>query len=394
LNPGERPFDNYRTAITDPPQFFGRDEWLGEMRRAPFWVRVLLGGRRLGKTSALRAVEWSLPDLGGSRANRPFPVFISLELEQPSDLPNFLFILVDQLQRALDRWRQSPWEDIRKTYRTFLGHVSQVEVTFRFLKAVLRNPPSEPRLALNDFREALQRAIDELRKLDFHGVCFLLDEAEFIVRQSWANDCWAYFRGLKDTDMAIKPFLGLVISGYRGVAEYQQRAGSDLQNIAHVHWLNTLSEGDARSLIAKRASSERRQLPDEEVTRVIEWAGGHPFLTQQMLNHLLDAIRAGKSLPDDKLMLLMLGQHDHNFSAWWNVSGETDGFSEADRRVYRVLAERREASLAELATHAGVSALQAHRSLTVLAGTGVILQLDEERYRMGARLFEEWVIQQ
>jgi hypothetical protein len=95
LNPGERPFDNYRTAITDPPQFFGRDEWLGEMRRAPFWVRVLLGGR-LGKTSALRAVEWSLLDLGGPRANRPFSVFISLELEQPSDLPNFLFILVDR----------------------------------------------------------------------------------------------------------------------------------------------------------------------------------------------------------------------------------------------------------------------------------------------------------
>jgi hypothetical protein len=143
--------------------------------------------------------------------------------------------------------------------------VSQVEVTIRFLKVALRNPPSEPRLTLNDFRQALQRAIDELRDLDSHGVCFLLDEAEFIVRQSWANDCWAYFRGLKDTDMAIKPFLGLVLSGYRGVAEYQQRAGSDLQNIAHVHWLNTLSEADARSLISKRASSERLHLPDTEI---------------------------------------------------------------------------------------------------------------------------------
>ena len=171
-----------------------------------------------------------------------------------------------------------------------------------------------------------------------------------------------------------------MLSGYRGVAEYQQRAGSDLQNIAHVHWLNTLSEADARSLISKRASSERLHLPDTEIARVMEWAGGHPFLTQQMLNHVLDVSRAGKSLPDEKLMLLMLGQHDHNFSAWWNVSGETDGFSEADRRLYRALAERREASLAELAKHAGVSALQAHRSLTVLAGTGVILQLDEERY--------------
>jgi len=42
----------------------------------------------------------------------------------------------------------------------------------------------------------------------------------------------------------------LVISGYRGVAEYRQRAGSDLQNIAHVHRPSTLSEADARSLIS------------------------------------------------------------------------------------------------------------------------------------------------
>jgi hypothetical protein len=96
---------------------------------------------------------------------------------------------VDQLQRALDRWRQSPWENIRKTYHGFLERVAQVEVTVKFLKATFRNPPSEDSLTQNQFREALQRAIDDLRQLDFHGVCFLLDEAEFVVRQTWANDC-------------------------------------------------------------------------------------------------------------------------------------------------------------------------------------------------------------
>jgi hypothetical protein len=194
--------------------------------------------------------------------------------------------------------------------------------------------------------------------------------------------------------MAIKPFLGLVLSGYRGVAEYQQRAGSDLQNIAHVHWLGTLSEADTRSLIANRAGSERLDLADSDIARVIEWAGGHPFLTQQMVNQILDSTRSGGPVPDDRLMLTLLTQHDHNFSAWWNASGQTDGFNEADRRVYRALAERRTASIVDLSKHVGVSPLQVHRSLTVLAGTGVIRQLDEERYGIGSRLFEEWVIQQ
>jgi DNA-binding IclR family transcriptional regulator len=33
-------------------------------------------------------------------------------------------------------------------------------------------------------------------------------------------------------------------------------------------------------------------------------------------------------------------------------------------------------------------------ALQLLAGTGVIRQLDEEHYEIGARLFEKWVLQQ
>jgi hypothetical protein len=33
-------------------------------------------------------------------------------------------------------------------------------------------------------------------------------------------------------------------------------------------------------------------------------------------------------------------------------------------------------------------------TLEVLAGTGVIRQLDDERYAVGAKLFEQWVAQE
>jgi hypothetical protein len=71
--PLERPFDNFRVAITDPSHFFGRSELLNTMLRSPFQVRILLAGRRLGKTSALRAVEWNLLNPNTGNPRRAFP---------------------------------------------------------------------------------------------------------------------------------------------------------------------------------------------------------------------------------------------------------------------------------------------------------------------------------
>ena len=82
----ERPFDNYRVAITDPSHFFGRSQLINTMLKSPFQVRILLGGRRLGKTSALRAVEWNLLNPSSNYPRRAFPVLINLQLEQPKDL--------------------------------------------------------------------------------------------------------------------------------------------------------------------------------------------------------------------------------------------------------------------------------------------------------------------
>ena len=46
------PFDSYRVAVTDPDAFFGRDELLRLIRSSSFTVRIILGGRRIGKTSS------------------------------------------------------------------------------------------------------------------------------------------------------------------------------------------------------------------------------------------------------------------------------------------------------------------------------------------------------
>jgi hypothetical protein len=393
----ERPFDNFRVAITDPSHFFGRSELIDTVRKSPFQVRILLAGRRMGKTSALRAVEWNLLNPNSSDSRRAFPVLINLQVEQPKDLDSFRYLLIARLREAIERWKEVPLTEIRKMYREFLGQVKGGEVTFKFLQQLdikldITNPDSERRLNNDSFRLAFLKTLEELRKLNFQGVCFLIDGAEFIVRQNWASDAWSYLRGLKDTDTAIKPFLGLLLSGYRDLKEYQQRVGSPLLNIAEIEWLAPLTDEDTKKLIADRAEQEQVSLSEERIASVIEWLGCHPYLTQQSLNFIFDCYHQGDSRSN--LSNRMLQHHDNDFWAWWNEEQHSGCFSETERTVYRALVQERKGNTKSLAQSTSLSRGKVADALEVIAGTGVIRQLDDESYAIGCRLFEEWVAQQ
>ncbi len=396
----ERPFDNFKTAITDPVYFCGRSDFIQRVITTPFRVYILLGGRRIGKSSVLSAVERSFlnPDLDS--AHRAFPVFISLDVEQPESLDHFRYILIRRLRDAIERWENVPKSTIREMYEAFGRRVAIREVSLASLiKVNLQNPknPDDDRLmGHDDFREALLKTISELRDKGFEGVNFLLDEAEFVVRKDWANDAWSYFRGLKDKDIALKPFLGFILSGYRDVKEYEQRVGSPLMNIAEIEWLPTFSPSDSQALIAQRVEDERIQLTPDDLALVSAFAGDHPYLLQQILNVIFDEYLAGSSSSHDRLMrkLLRMPELDRTFSSWWNLDGKSDGFGEAERTLYKLLAEHGEGSDDMLSQLAGYNWSKTVDALEVLVGTGVIQQVDEEHYVIGARLFQEWVVNQ
>ena len=246
----------------------------------------------------------------------------------------------------------------------------------------------------DDFRQDLLEIIRQLQKQKFDGVCFLLDGAEFIVRQDWANDAWGYLRGLKDTDTALKPFLGFLLSGYRDLKEYQQRVGSPLLNIAEVEWLGSLTESETRALLTYRSQDEQNPLTDEEKNLIIEWAGYHPYLTQQMLNTIFDNPQMGKSRVTDSLISSLIREHDRDFSAWWDEEKRTYGFGKLEQKIYLALVEQQEGTAETLAQQTHFSFGQVSDALEVLVGTGVIWRLDEERYKIGAKLFEQWVRQE
>ena len=393
----ERPFNNFRVGITDPSHFFGRSELLNTMVKSPFLVRILLGGRRLGKTSTLHAIEFHLLNPNSNHSRRAFPVLINLQLEQPKDLDNLRYLLIARLRESIEQWKQVPLAGVRQMYHEFLNQVKSAEVTVSFLKQLdikfnINNPDHERHLNNESFRLAFLKTIEEISKLKFDGVCFLIDGAEFIVRQNWASDAWSYLRGLKDTDTVIKPFLGLLLSGYRDLKEYQQRVGSPLLNIAEVEWLAPLFEEDIKKLIIDRVEQEQATLSEETIASIIKWSGCHPYLVQQTLNIIFDCYQQGdyRSNLIDKL----LHHHDKDFSAWWNEEQHSGCFGETERKVYLALVEHRQGTIKSLAQSTGLSRGKVADALEVIAGTGVIRLLNDGQSAIGSHLFEEWIAQQ
>ena len=311
------------------------------MRQTPFEVRFLLGGRRVGKTSTLRAVEWSLlaPLSGGPY--RTFPVFISLEVEQPESLAHLRYLLHTRLQQAMDRWQKVRKAESREVYERFLRQASGFEIAVGPIKLKLPTLRQHAQqLPHDDFRRQLLRRIARLRQWQFEGVCFLLDEAEFIARQPWANAAWSYSAGLKTPIRPSSPLWDCscpVIETSRSMS----RVGSPLFNIASVEWLAPLREAK-KLLMARRSEDELAQLREEDRLAVLEWAGCHPYLTQQTLNTVFDTRQTAPPPAVHSLMPELLRQHDRNFAGWWNADERSDGFGDSERAVYQALMARRE----------------------------------------------------
>lgn len=386
---------NFKTAITEPSHFFGRGALLKNVRADPFRVRILLGGRRVGKTSTLRALEWTMLDYDVNQQARAFPVFIDLKVEQPQNLDNFRYLLIVRLREALKKWRQIPGQFFRDKYREFLRQISAAELTVNFpltisTKINVINPDNNQKLENDDFRNAFLQTIDELRKFKFEGVCFLIDEAEFVVSQSWANDAWSYFRGLKDSDMAIHPFLGLVISGYRALNAYQQDVSSPLYNIADLEWLSVLTEEEIQKLIERRSRDEKLKLIQVSDT-LIEYAGCHPYLTNQLINAICDNHRRQKFKKFEDLLLSLIKANSFDFSIWWNDK-DSESFTQSEKDIYKTLINCRYGTVREIAFQAHMGVLETLGSLEILSGAGVIRQRsDSDHYMIGAKMFESWV---
>ncbi|NEP91155.1 MAG: ATP-binding protein [Okeania sp. SIO2C2] len=381
---------DFKLPISDTRYFFGRNDMLAAIERSPFSVRILLGGHRLGKTSLLNEIQHRFLTSRNSDY-QAFPVLFNLQQERPENLDHLRYLMIARLQEAFAEYKEGRLSNWRKSYRRLLRQISGGEIKKVGISLKVTNPDYERRLINEDFRQDLLRILKSLQKKNFVGVCYLIDGAEFIVSQEWANDAWSYLRALKDTDTALKPFVGLIFSGYQDLKDYQQKVGSPLLNIAEVEWLGALKEADMQQLIAYRRQIENIFLTNEEIEQIIEWSGGHPYLIQQLLNTIFDYKNSDQSYVIDSLINNLIRQYDGDFSAWWGNKKRSYSFSAIERSVYLKLIEQRMGTTESLAQEVDLSIGEIADALEVLAGTGVIQKFDDEQYKIGAKIFEQWV---
>lgn len=383
-----RPYDNFRLEITEPEHFFGRKILLENVRLSPFEVRILLGGSRIGKSSTLLALASSLLDPHNQR--QALPVFLRLQLEQPNSFENFLYLLATRFEEtALQRNvpAQALREKLRLLFKKTLveGHLKAAFVDLKF-----ENPERERKLEGGAFRDKIHAIIEDLKPNGFEGVCFLLDGVEFVVRSDWTDSAWNYLRSLKE-DFSSKSGIGLILSGYKDPKSYQQKVGSPLGDIADIIWLTALDEADAKALLDYRLASENISLDEEDCAAVLSLSGNHPYLLQQTLNAVFDdRLTGGRCSPDD-LIPQLIDRHHLDFIRWWNPDGQFDGFGHAEHSVYRALLDCHKRRFDELVGAADLRTRhEVLKALKVLAGTGVIQELSDRYFAIGAKLFEHW----
>ena len=395
-----RPFTNYKTPITKPSYFFGREKLLQDMVKSPFNVWILLGNRFIGKSSVLQALKGKFFE-----DKQAFPVWVDLQRSQATSPENFRYIMANGLEKAISQWRQNhnndtalsfpqsnpQWENlsrnIRNLGRRFIPGNVTVSTPSSFPIKLTYGPNQEKQLDEKNFEQLVSDRLAELRQFGFAGICFLLDGLEVIVKEEWANKTFWYLRGLK-SDERFTAAMGLVLSGFKNLKNYQEEVSSPLRNIADIQWLEVLDSDSAKELIDYRKTEEKIQLSYREGTAIQKWAGNHPYLLQQVLNALRDAEIENSDEEIEIIMKRVIRQQQDILSSWWN------SFSETEQQVYKILSEEEKTSISLLQEQLNLSENAIIDAVEVLKGTGVIYQLNTvQEYEIGAKLFQQWVMQ-
>ncbi len=343
--------------IDEPRYFHGRRALLDACRKTPWRVRVLLGGPRIGKTSFLNQYEYEISKNTGSA--HFFTIYMNIGLNIPSGK-------LDMFDRLL----------------------SKLAVTIRQSVDPLW-PTHDTIHSVDCFEGRLEVAIEALRVHGFHGVSFALDECETLVGQDWWTKDASPTLRFEVESATFGKRLSFVFTGFRELRDHHQIVGSRLMDVATSDWLSPLGSSEVRALVHRRCG--KRGVGDQELADVESLAGGHPWLTQRLVSSWLDS-KSNSGRPSVREVgANLLVSLDHHFDVWWGRDGVKGGLKEPERRVYLALMSLGEASEVELATRTNQSEYNCRKCLHVLCGVGIVVATGDQSYRLGARLFADWV---
>jgi hypothetical protein len=226
-----------RAPVTGP-RFFGREYEKSRILANPHTNHVILGIRRIGKTSLLREIERILADEGES--------------------PHVVYMDCSDLLSADDYIR----EVVRKL-----------------------NPKELPRLHLQKYVFWFPDFLERMHRRHKKRLVFLLDEIDNLVIMQRGS--WELFRMLRASSN--KGACQYIIAGFREAMQEQHLLDSPFYNFAQEIRLSEFSRQQAHDLIVTPMENLRVRFKnkDEVVGRICEETAGHPNLIQYYCTILL-----------------------------------------------------------------------------------------------------------
>lgn len=311
---------------------------------------ALTGGRRMGKTTVLRAVEKDL--LASQRIWAEQDVLI---------IP----LYIDGLSLPRPLAAEDMWGWIYGRLREGIPGTAGDKYQMGFSEFVER-----VRVLLTDSTAVIRAVV-------------LFDEIEPLLLNSWAEGFFANWRALLSNIPDVSPTFAAVFAGARELVRLRHDVGSPLMDVLEFRSLRNLDLDECTRLVREPSAVE---FEDNFCRSVHDQTGGQPMLTQYLMNEV-----CSRSVGEDPQTMLaqatrkFVSERSWQFSDWWYKSLTPDS-----QRVYRRLpVDGSPIQLSELAREFGARA--SNEAIEILQHVG-IGELDEETLMVRRRgcMFSNW----
>jgi hypothetical protein len=357
---------------TRPEDFLGRGKIVSEIAEGLYDLSGdsygIVGGRRFGKTSLLKALEDRLIKRLEQVQVGDFhvvPVFVSLkaiELTSPSDVFGLVLHRIKQVTYGVTK---------PLPFKGPLIELGLPEYT---------DTNSTP-ASLQDLEVAAQEIVSAaFQQVGNLRIALLIDEIDCALDFPWTGTLFGMLRSLV-YDGSVCDYVRFVLAGsgrYLSVDE----TGSPLINAIKSCFMEPFAQEAVHELVNRAVG-----IPPHVADEVMRQGDGHPFILQHLLYYLVeDDIATSTVQKVGDQVRRFVNDRSFDLEGWWYTIGR-DG-----RCVYGLLAQAADwMAHAELIQAANDPDLHLDRGLKSLCYHGLAVHDGTfQRYRISGELFRNW----